>query len=73
MTTARGSCELLLEIIDSLLDFSKLEAGAVKLEVMPFSPEDALADGIDLMITMAAKKNIRVSICWPRSSRPICG
>jgi signal transduction histidine kinase len=27
VSTARGSCEVLLDIINSLLDYSKLEAG----------------------------------------------
>jgi len=63
--TAQQSCELLLEIIDSLLDYSKLEAGAVKLEVIPFSPEEALADCCELLMVQAAKKGLQVSYKLP--------
>ncbi|KAJ6626914.1 dual-domain HisK/Mak2 protein kinase [Mycena sp. CBHHK59/15] len=50
--TAKQSCELLLRIIDSILDYSKLEASAVKLEPSGFLVEDCL----ELLLPMAAKK-----------------
>lgn len=59
--TAQASCALLLDIIDSLLDYSKLEAGAVKLEVIPFSPEEVLADSLELLMVQAAKKGLQLS------------
>ncbi|KAJ8091389.1 Chk1 protein kinase [Marasmius tenuissimus] len=40
--TAKQSCELLLKIIDSILDYSKLEASAVKLEPSGFLVEARL-------------------------------
>ncbi|KAI0761686.1 histidine kinase [Trametes elegans] len=54
--TAKQSCELLLKIIDSILDYSKLEADAVKLEFSGFSVENLLADCMELLLPMAAKK-----------------
>ncbi|KAH9964567.1 hypothetical protein BC827DRAFT_1265837 [Russula dissimulans] len=54
--TAKQSCELLLKIIDSILDYSKLEASALKLEVTGFSVEDIIADCMELLLPMAAKK-----------------
>ncbi|KAI1786301.1 histidine kinase [Ganoderma leucocontextum] len=54
--TAKQSCELLLKIIDSILDYSKLEADAVKLEYSGFSVENLLADCMELLLPMAAKK-----------------
>ncbi|KAF6766466.1 dual-domain HisK/Mak2 protein kinase [Ephemerocybe angulata] len=50
--TAKQSCELLLKIIDSILDYSKLEASAVKLEPSGFLVEDCM----ELLLPMAAKK-----------------
>ncbi|KAL7411025.1 hypothetical protein BDY24DRAFT_371574 [Mrakia frigida] len=61
VSTAQQSCELLLEIIDSLLDYSKLEAGAVKLEVIAFNPEEILADCCELLMVQAAKKGLQLS------------
>ncbi|KAJ3003995.1 hypothetical protein NUW54_g5022 [Trametes sanguinea] len=65
--TAKQSCELLLKIIDSILDYSKLEADAVKLEYSGFSVENLLADCMELLLPMAAKKldlsfNIEASV-----------
>ncbi|KAH9945631.1 histidine kinase [Amylocystis lapponica] len=54
--TAKQSCELLLKIIDSILDYSKLEASALKLEFSGFSTEDMIADCMELLLPMAAKK-----------------
>ncbi|KAF8272384.1 histidine kinase [Lactarius quietus] len=54
--TAKQSCELLLKIIDSILDYSKLEASALKLEFTGFSVEDVIADCMELLLPMAAKK-----------------
>ncbi|EIW86383.1 dual-domain HisK Mak2 protein kinase [Coniophora puteana RWD-64-598 SS2] len=53
---AKQSCELLLKIIDSILDYSKLEASAVKLEYSGFPVEDTIADCMELLLPMAVKK-----------------
>ncbi|KAF9056453.1 histidine kinase [Panaeolus papilionaceus] len=54
--TAKQSCELLLKIIDSILDYSKLEASAVKLEPSGFLVENIIADCMELLLPMAVKK-----------------
>ncbi|TDL28897.1 histidine kinase [Rickenella mellea] len=54
--TAKQSCELLLKIIDSILDYSKLEASAVKLELSGFPVENIIADCMELLLPMAARK-----------------
>ncbi|PPQ63721.1 hypothetical protein CVT24_004301 [Panaeolus cyanescens] len=54
--TAKQSCELLLKIIDSILDYSKLEASAVKLEPSSFLVENIIADCMELLLPMAVKK-----------------
>jgi len=54
--TAKQSCELLLKIIDSILDYSKLEASAVKLEPSGFLVENIIGDCMELLLPMAAKK-----------------
>lgn len=50
--TAKQSCELLLKIIDSILDYSKLEASALKLEPLPFLVEDVVADCVELLLPL---------------------
>ena len=44
------------KIIDSILDYSKLEAEALKIEVNPFPLEEVIADCMDLLLPMAVKK-----------------
>ncbi|KAI5123720.1 hypothetical protein M0805_000314 [Coniferiporia weirii] len=44
------------KIIDSILDYSKLEASALKLEYSAFSMESLIADCMELLLPMAAKK-----------------
>src|SRR5438552_1173498 len=68
---ARQSCELLLEIIDSLLDYSKLEASAVKLENIPVFLEDVFADSVELMHTLVCMFNTRQRLL--AHSSPIAG
>jgi signal transduction histidine kinase len=46
----------LFKIIDSILDYSKLEAEALKIEVNPFPLEDVIADCMELLLPMAVKK-----------------
>jgi signal transduction histidine kinase len=55
---ARQSCELLLEIIDSLLDYSKLEASAVKLEKIPVFLEDVFAESVELMHSLVGASDL---------------
>ena len=44
------------QIIDSILDYSKLEASALKLEYSAFPVENIIADCMELLLPMAAKK-----------------
>jgi signal transduction histidine kinase len=61
VTTARQSCELLLETISALLDFSKLEAHAVKLNKAPIYPVDLVADCLELLQTLASQKGLELT------------
>ncbi|KAI6045151.1 STKc type histidine kinase [Pisolithus marmoratus] len=54
--TAKQSCEILLKIIDSILDYSKLEASAMKLDFSAFPVENLIADCLELFLPIAAKK-----------------
>jgi signal transduction histidine kinase len=52
------SASSLLQTISALLDFSKLEAHAVKLSIAPLSLTDLLVDCQELLITLASEKEL---------------
>ena len=55
---AKRSAESLLKMIDNVLDFSKLGANAVQLELISFDPEEILKDIVKLLLESANEKNI---------------
>jgi signal transduction histidine kinase len=59
--TAFRSGEALLEIIDSILDLSKIEAGKLQLEIVDFSPAEVLQEVLKLVSGRARSKGLTVS------------
>ena len=59
--TAKESCEILLQIIDDLLNFSKLQAGKVTLDLSAIVVEDLIVDVVEMLIAMAIQKNINIA------------
>ncbi|KAI9488872.1 hypothetical protein BDB00DRAFT_846468 [Zychaea mexicana] len=59
--TAKESCEILLQIIDDLLNFSKLQAGKVSLDLSPVVVEQTITDVIEMLIAMAIQKKVNVT------------
>ncbi|KAF9110800.1 hypothetical protein BGX27_005869 [Mortierella sp. AM989] len=59
---AKGSCEMLIRIVDDLLNFSKLEADKVTLEYIPMCFEEILGDVCDLLVPLASKKGLELII-----------
>lgn len=59
--TAKESCEILLQIIDDLLNFSKLQAGKVSLDLSPVVVEEVVADVVEMLVAMAIQKDINVT------------
>lgn len=63
--TAYASCEVMLDIINNILDFSKLKAGGIELEIIEFSPRE-LVEGIsNIMSTMGQEKGLEVQCYIP--------
>ncbi|KAL1925406.1 uncharacterized protein VTP21DRAFT_289 [Calcarisporiella thermophila] len=59
--TCQQSCHMLLRIIDSLLDYSKLEAKKVKLEYTAFSTVSLLGDVCHLLSSLAHDKDVELN------------
>ena len=55
------SADLLLAVIDDILDFSKVEAGKLELEAVPFPLRDTLGDTVRTLAVRAAKKNLELA------------
>lgn len=53
--------ETLLELINGILDYSKIEAGRIDLEVADFLLEDVLVESVNLLGGPAAQKGLEIS------------
>ena len=60
--TIKHSGESLLELIDDILDFSKLEAGQLEFEKREFQPVAVAESVIDIVETVANKKAVRLTL-----------
>jgi len=58
LQTIEKSAQGLFTIIRDILDFSKLEAGKLHLDAMPFSLRDTIDDVTDILATSAHEKNL---------------
>ena len=58
---ARRSAESLLRIIADLLDFSRLEAGAMRFERKPFSVQEAVVAAVEVVSFSARERGLQLS------------
>ncbi|MBY0562665.1 MAG: response regulator [Hyphomonadaceae bacterium] len=58
----KQSGEHLLDLITEILDYSRLEAGAVMLEAAPFDPEAAMQDVAELLSPRAHAKGLDLAV-----------
>lgn len=58
LDTLQHSGDHLLELINNVLDFSKLEAGRMELETRPFSVRDVVEDVLDALAPRAHEKGL---------------
>lgn len=61
LNALQRSSDLLLHTVNDILHFSKLEAGKLKIEEIPFKMEEILTDTISTVKDQAEKKGIEVS------------
>lgn len=62
----QSASQQLLEIIESVLDFSNIEAGSLTIEKLPFSLDKFLTNIINLYTKQAQEKNLSFSFQLPQ-------
>ncbi len=62
LETIRTSGESLLNILNELLDFSKIDAGQVELETEPFELERCISEALDILSPIARDKGLVLSM-----------
>lgn len=65
----RGSAETLLTVIDDILDFSKMEAGQLRLERIPMSLRETVEGALETLAQGAAGKGLRL-VCFVDPALP---
>jgi signal transduction histidine kinase/integral membrane sensor domain MASE1 len=72
--TAHSSAESLLRVLNDVLDFSKVEAGQMRIEARPFDLGTVVTNVIDLLKPQAGEKNIELAMRWsPLNPRTVVG
>ncbi len=60
MDTARTCSQALLGLIDDILDYSKLDAGRVELERIPFRPREVVREALAMVTSRAEAAGLRL-------------
>lgn len=61
VSSAKKSAESLLDIINDLLDLSKIEAGKMELASVDFNISEIVDESVSIILTKAKEKNLNVS------------
>lgn len=73
LNAIRQSADNLLVIINDILDLSKIEAGKVVMEQVPFSVNDILATVRDMLLLKAEEKNLSLILEADNDIPPLIG
>ncbi|CAM3306585.1 two-component sensor response receiver component, histidine kinase [Cupriavidus taiwanensis LMG 19424] len=69
LSTIQASSQVLLQILDDLLDYSRAEAGRMHLDSVPFDPVDLLESTVRGHAPLALQKGLALS-CYPEPGLP---
>jgi len=64
-------CDVLMEIIDTMLEIAQSESGLVQLSVSDQNLPDLLEDAVDLFEPIASEKQLKVQLDLPPSTKPV--
>jgi PAS domain S-box-containing protein len=64
LRTIHTSGRHLLDLVNDILDLSKIEAGQLPLEHVPCSPHEIVAEVVSLLRVRAAEKNLKLDYRW---------
>ncbi len=64
LDTIHASGQHLLELINDILDLSKIESGRMQIERTRFSPHQAISDVVKVLRVKALQKGIRLDYAW---------
>ncbi|MGE5411122.1 MAG: ATP-binding protein [Clostridiales bacterium] len=60
VTKARSAAESLLDIINNILDISKIEAGRMELDLVDFSLREVVDEAVSIVTPLAAEKRLYI-------------
>jgi signal transduction histidine kinase len=69
VSTIRSSSDTLLDIINNILDFSKIDSDMLELECLPFLVNDCIEEAIDLVARQAAENGLELGY-WINANVP---
>ena len=73
LRSARSSSKLLRVLLNDLLDQSKIEAGKLELEEIPFDVQEQLGAALRPFATRAAAQGLAFSVHWDTPQRMLLG
>lgn len=62
LQTLEYAAQTLLEIVNDILDISKIETGSIELESVPFSPQESVARVVNMLLPLASKKGLSLQL-----------
>ncbi len=72
--TIRNSADALLSLVNDILDFSRIEAGKLDLERVPFNLRSAVEDTVEILAVKAHEKPVELAcLVAPEIPAEVCG
>jgi PAS domain S-box-containing protein len=69
LETVRGCAKQLMAVVNDVLDYSKIEAGKVKIEAVEFSLSSLIEESKRAFSAVALKKKLEFEVCIPTGSQ----